>query len=112
MAAGNLGTGIAERVESIFDDIVPGRADDVDEELTAEFGKPEASPDFAAVENDHISPPIRSLAPLCKDLAITGEQRHPTGDRLRRRIPTSNSRSPAGYASHRRRGKTQNWWRS
>src|ERR1700730_5045639 len=81
IAASKINAGIAERVEGIFYDIVSGCADDVEKQLTAEFGQAEASPDFTAVENDRLSRRSEALAPLCEDLTITGKQHHPTGDR-------------------------------
>jgi len=66
---GNLGTGIAERSRALLDDIVPRRADDMDEELTAEFRKPEASPDFAASRTTTLVVDPKLSAPLCKDFA-------------------------------------------
>ncbi len=44
--------GIAEGIECVFDDIVPGRADDMEEELAGEFRQGETGADLAAVEHD------------------------------------------------------------
>src|SRR5262249_21932450 len=64
---------IAERIERVFDDVVPGCADDVEKQLTAEFGKAEAVADFAAIEDDCTSSRSAALGPLGEDLAIRGE---------------------------------------
>src|SRR5262245_53966571 len=55
----------------------------MEKELTAEFGKTEERQDLAAVEYKRSRPWHESLAPLREDLAISGKQRHPPGDRRR-----------------------------
>ena len=73
IAAGDVGAGIAKCIEGVFDDVVPGRSDDVNEQLTAEFGEAKRFADFAAVEDDHAPGRSAALAPLGEDPAITGE---------------------------------------
>src|SRR5271165_5121696 len=83
ITAGDLGAGIAEYVEGVFDDVVPGRSDDVEKQLTAEFGEAEAVADFAAIQDDRAPSRSTAFAPFGEDLTITGEQRHPAGNSIR-----------------------------
>ena len=59
---------VAKDVERVFDDVVPGRADDVHEQLAGKFGQPEAGADLAAVEDDARRPGAAVLAPLGEPL--------------------------------------------
>ena len=67
------GVRFAEGVESVFDDIVPGRTDDVQENLAGKFRKSEPLAYLAAVENDHARRCCRTLAPFGQHLAVAGE---------------------------------------
>src|SRR5271157_1757250 len=74
---------IAEGVEGIFYNIVPGRSGDMQEELTTEFGQTKTGADFAAVEDDSAFRRPDAFAPLGENRAISGKQRHPAGERAR-----------------------------
>jgi hypothetical protein len=50
MGAGERGAGSGIGVERVFDHVMPGGADGVDEELAGEFGQGEAGADFGAVD--------------------------------------------------------------
>src|SRR5436305_4385559 len=69
-----------ENVERIFDDVVPGRADDVQKKLSAKFRKPKSLPNFPTVENDRARGVLTVLAPFGQYAAVAGKQRHPAAD--------------------------------
>src|SRR6185437_17148726 len=69
--AGSL---LAKRVEGVFDDVMTGRANDVQEELPGESGQLEAGADFAAVEDDAGCPGADRLAPFGEALPRAVEQ--------------------------------------
>src|SRR5215831_20007342 len=77
--AGNIRAGLADRVEGVFDDVVPGGSNDVEKQLTAKFRETEAGANLAAIENDRTCFRSTALAPFGEDFAIACEQRHPTG---------------------------------
>src|ERR1700752_256055 len=70
----------AEDVEPIFDDVVPGRADDVQKKLSAKLRKPKALPNFPTVENDRARGLLALVAPFGQPAAVAGKHRHPTAD--------------------------------
>ena len=61
---------VAEGIERVFDDVVPGRADDVQKKLTTEFRQAEALAYLAAVENDGARRGVATLAPFGQHAAI------------------------------------------
>ncbi len=58
---------IREGVERVFDDVVPGGADDMEKELAREGGQAEPGADGAAVEHDGAEAGRRRLAPFGED---------------------------------------------
>src|SRR5271169_5109023 len=81
-AVRRIGTVVAEDVEGVLDDIVPGRSDRMEKQLAAEFGQAEARANFAAVENDCAGSRPALCAPLGKNCTVAAKQRHPAGDRV------------------------------
>ncbi len=69
-AIGGVGAAIAEGVERVFDDVMPGRADDVQEQLAAKFRQAKARADLAAVEHDACGLTAAAFAPFGQDLAV------------------------------------------
>ena len=72
----------AKGVERVFDDVVTGRADDMQEQLAGEFGQTKARADLAAVDHDRAGCRPAALAPFGEDFAVVVEQGQPAGDRL------------------------------
>ena len=64
----------SENVERIFDDVVPGRADDVQKKLPAKLGQSKPLADLPTVENDGACGRLAALGPLGQDLATLGKQ--------------------------------------
>src|ERR1700730_11471096 len=71
---------LVENVERIFDDVVPGRPDTGQKELSAKLRKPKSLPNFPTVENDRARGALTVLAPLGQHAAVVGKQRHPADD--------------------------------
>ena len=73
-AAGAVG------VERVFDHVVTGGADGMDEELAGELGQAEAGADVGAVDRDAADASGRALFPLGDDAALRVEQAQPQAD--------------------------------
>ena len=76
---GAFGAG-AVGVEGVFDDVVPGGADRVDEELAFEGGEGEAGADLGAVEREAGGAGGDGLFPFGEDVAVGGEEAEPEAD--------------------------------
>ena len=63
----------AKSVERVFDDIVTGSTDDVQEQLANEFGQAKARSDFAAVEHNAAGCRPAAFAPFGKYFAGLAE---------------------------------------
>ncbi len=72
--------GDAEDVERVFDHIVAGSADDMDEQLPGKIAEPKALAHLSAVDRNRARPITAGLAPLGDDLAIAVEQGQPATD--------------------------------
>ena len=64
MGARNLGAVVGIGVERVFDDVVPGDAASVDEQLTGEFAEAEAAAHLGAVDHDGLGGVGKRLAPF------------------------------------------------
>ena len=73
--------GLVENVERVFDDVVPGRADDVQKKLSAKAGQSKPLAYLPTVENDGACGRLAALGPFGQNLATIVEQGHPAGDR-------------------------------
>ena len=62
-----------ENVERIFDDVVPGRADNVQKELSAKLRQSKPLAYFPTVENDGARGWLTVLAPFGQNPAVIGE---------------------------------------
>src|SRR2546423_13545176 len=77
------GARLAVGIERVFNDIVPGRADDMDEQLAGKIDEPESRAHLLAVDRDRAGGITVALLPLGEDLAVAVEQCQPAGDRRR-----------------------------
>src|SRR5665213_1073876 len=77
-----LGARVAIDVERVFDGVVPGGADGVNEKLTGEFAELESLPHFAAVDRHHAQAQRQFLPPLGQGFAACAEQPEPQRDIL------------------------------
>ena len=75
-----------EGVERIFQHVVPGGADHVNEKLSGEFAQAEALAHRAAVYGDAVRPGAQGLGPPGQHLAVAAEQHQPQR-RRRRAVP-------------------------
>ena len=75
--------GFAKGVESVFDDIVARRPDDMDEELAGKVAEAELRADPATVDRDRTGLVAAALVPIGNHPAIAVEQGQPAGHRRR-----------------------------
>ena len=72
-------TGLAVGVERVFDDVVTGRAGDMDKELAGKLAEPELLAYSAAVDRNRTALAAAALSPFGDHLAVAVEQRQPAG---------------------------------
>src|SRR5689334_21896632 len=72
---------VAENVQRVFDDVVPGGAYDMEKKLPTKLGQSKSLAYIAAVEDDGPCAGRAALVPFSQHPAASGEQRRPEADR-------------------------------
>src|SRR5436190_21031504 len=72
--------GLAKGIERVFDDVVPGGAGDMDEQLPGKIAEAELLAHLPAVDRQRSDPGAAAFAPFGDDRAIAVEQSQPAGD--------------------------------